>query len=590
MTIARFALPAALLLALIAVAGTSVALFSAHAPTFYGTALAPHSDALTSWLHGTLGFYFYDISHNSLLLRPLITVLYAGVLTMAELTGHWSLEIIPAAFTALYGAALVAVFPLLDTRGRLALLTLAGMTLVWRGALIAPLAPDSLNTDYPSFALTMAGLLLTLVPLAQDRPTTGARALILTGWVFLALSAVIRGPGLAFAPALLLIQFLVLRARLGGWRAALPDVLAAGAVFAAFFIADAALRATAGVGPQGLLAFYAFYADPGHTLTNDAYFRYVELKPGAAEVLGNYVAFLLSEEGWRTVRDAVWLRFAVDGATLLEVRFPWIMAGALAADLMLTATAAARGGGSPWRALLTPGLPVKLALTLAGLAAAVDFAAYAPALAPYVSPYVSPWSVVAALCGLTLVWSVATGRFMAAGFVLTYLLGTLFIVLTGTKEYTRIVHSFVLALYAAPLWVLLEPAGRLEWTTARRAAAGTAAGIFALTALAALGANFLLPTPMKSVYRSEARGRPAAMKLSEDPRLDRALYFSGRREVLYTRADGVPPGAVRSTVGFENPNGPIGVPEELDGLRAFNALFENPGRFAPPPQPETPPP
>lgn len=561
-----------LLLFGIAVAG--VPLFTAHAPTFYGTALAPHSDALTSWLHGTLGFYFYGTSHNILLLRPSISVLYSGILTLTGLGGGGWLGAIPVVFAGLYGLALVAVFPLLDTRGRLALLLLSGLALVARGALIGPLAPDSLNTDFPGFAFTLAGLLLALAPLAQARPTAGPRALMLTGWVFLGFAAAIRGPGMLFGPVLLLLLLLHARIRTGRWGGAVAVTAAAGLAFLAPLVGDSALRAAIGVDAQGLIAFYSFYSDPTHTLTNEAYFRFVALKPSALEVLRGYLGFLLSDEGRGVVWDAFLERLGIDGMTLRGIGFPRVMAVAWALDAALTLGAAWRAGTPPWRALLTPGRAVGLALVVIG------FLPTLAAVLPGLAPYATPTAVVLGLCLVTLAWAVPTGRAVPAAFALVYLLGVLFVVLTGTKYYSRVVHGFVLALYAAPLWVLLDPVGRLEWARAQRIWAGAGAGLFALGTLVLLVANVVLPTPMKALYRAEAMGRPAAIKLSEEPALDRALYFSGGREVLYTRADGLPVGALRSTVGFENPNGAIGAPEAIEGLRAFNALFENPGRFA----------
>ncbi|WP_298377035.1 hypothetical protein [Azospirillum sp.] len=560
---------------LLGLAVASVPAFTAHAPTFYGTALAPHSDALTSWLHGTLGFYFYGVSHNTLLLRPSISVMYSGILTLTGLGGGGWLGAIPVVFAGLYGVALVAVFPLLETRGRLALLLLSGLAFAARGALIGPLAPDSLNTDFPGFAFTMAGLLLVLVPLTEARPTVGPRALMLVGWVFLGFAAAIRGPGMLFGPALLLVLLAHARARFGGWRRAFGIVAAAGLAFLAPLLGDSVLRAAIGVDAQGLIAFYSFYSDPTHTLTNEAYFRFVALKPGALDVLRGYLGFVLSVEGRQVVWGAFVERLGIDGMTLLGIRFPLVLAGAWALDLVMTALSAGRSGMSPARALLTSAQPVKLALVLAGFAPTLA-ATFDPGLALLVTPA----AVVMLLCGLTLAWAVPTGRTVPTAFALVYLLGVLFVVLTGTKYYSRVVHGFVLALYAAPLWVLVDPAGRAEWGRGRQGVAAVGAGLFTLALLLVLSATFVLPTPMKALYRAEALGRPAAIKVSEDPILDRALYFSGGREVLYTRADGQPVGALRSTLGFENPNGVIGVPEEIDGLRAFNALFENPGRFA----------
>lgn len=556
----------ALFLVLLAVAGLSVTIFTAPSPSFYGTARAPHSDALTSWLSGTLGFYFDGVSHNALVVRPWIPVMFSSILT---LTG--SVGAMPLVFAGLYAAALLAVFPLLGGRGRLALTLLAGLLLATRDRLIAPLWPDTLNTDFPAFALTTAGLLLTLVPLgsAPAEPAGGRRengvapsvlAMMLVGWLFLGFAAAIRGPALLFGPALLALTLLRVRIGWGAWRPALTAAGLAGVAFALPLLGDGMLRAAVGSVSQGLVALYAFYTDPSHNLTNEAYFRFVAEQPGAAEVLRTYIAFLLSAEGRSAVLGIALERIGFDGDFLLATGFPALLAGAWLAGAALDAADPERG---PRRALLDP---AKLALLALALAAMIG------------APGLSPAGVALGLTAVTLLGGAARGRAVPAGFALVYLLGTLFVVLTGGKLLNRVVHSYVLALYAGPLWILLGDAPR-AWTLSRRRVAGVVAGAAGLTVLTLCAAGFLVPTAMKALYRSEVAGRNAAIKLSEDAALDRALYYSGAREILYTRADGVPVGTVRRFSAFENPNGLIGDPDQLDGLRGFNALFNTPGRF-----------
>lgn len=556
----------ALFLVLLAVAGLSVTAFTAPSPSFYGTARAPHSDALTSWLSGTLGFYFDGVSHNALVVRPWIPVMFSSILT---LTG--SVGAMPLVFAGLYAAALLAVFPLLGGRGRLALTLLAGLLLATRDRLIAPLWPDTLNTDFPAFALTTTGLLLTLVPLdsAPAEPVGGRRedgvappvlAMMLAGWLFLGFAAAIRGPALLFGPALLALTLLRVRIGWGAWRPALTAAGLAGVAFALPLLGDGMLRAAVGSVSQGLVALYAFYTDPSHNLTNEAYFRFVAEQPGPTEVLQTYIAFLLSAEGRSAVLGIALERIGFDGDFLLATGFPALLAGSWLAGAALDAADPERG---PRRALLDP---AKLALLALALAAMIG------------APGLSPAGVVLGLTAVTLLGGTARGWTVPAGFALVYLLGTLFVVLTGGKLLNRVVHSYVLALYAGPLWILLGDAPR-AWTAGRQRLAGAVAGAAGLAVLTLCAAGFLVPTAMKTLYRSEVAGRKAAIKLTEDTGLDRALYYSGAREILYTRADGVPVGTVRRFSAFENPNGPIGDPDQLDGLRGFNALFNTPGRF-----------
>jgi hypothetical protein len=57
--------------------------------------------------------------------------------------------------------------------------------------------------------------------------------------------------------------------------------------------------------------------------------------------------------------------------------------------------------------------------------------------------------------------------------------------------------------------------------------------------------NFLIPTVVKHTYLTEVYGRRAAIKISNDEWLDRSLYYTGRRALVYTRFDGTPVGSAR---------------------------------------------
>lgn len=588
----------ALFLLLLAAAGMGAAAFVAHAPSFYGTVRAPHSDALT-WLSGALGFYFYGESHNVLMLRPVIGVIFSSILTLAG-----SIAAVPKLFAGIYVAALAAAFALSGLRGRLALLALAILLWTGQGALIQPLHPDSQNTDFPSFAFTFSGLLLVAGVLGGRRTGRAGAAVLAAGFLLLGFAATIRGPMMVAGPVLLLLVLIwgILDARgaarerrsagasgesaggpaggqsVGGrwWGPAVATVAVCGAAFAMPVIGDSALRSALGLDAPGAIAFYSFYSDPTHTLTNDAYFRYVTLRPPTSEVMRDYVLFLLSAPGRQAVLDALLERVTMDGNVLREAGFARVLLAAFAVDLglrllaLLPVLSPAGDGRQPALRRLADAFPpagTSVRLAVAAIAAAVEAGVLGSA------------GAVLGLAGLALGWSLAAGRAATLAFGLAYLFGLLFLVLTGTKLYPRIAHTYVFALYAAVLWTLFDPPA-VAWDGLRRAMAAAVAGVAILTVLVLVGANGLVPTPMKTVYRTEVMGRSAAIKIAEDGRLDRSLYFSGNREILYTRADGLPVGTVRRYRSFSNPNGPAApVPETVEGQWTHNALFHNPGAF-----------
>jgi hypothetical protein len=530
-------------------------------PGFYGVARAPHSDALTSWLHGTLGFYFEGTSGNTLLLRPTVAVVYASILT---LTGD--IGAVPTVFIALLCLGLLTGFLLADRAGRWAL-TATAAAFWWSPPLtFLSTAPDSLNTDFPALACTVTGLLLALSPTGVRRGDDAARA---AGWLLLGWAAAVRGPMLAAAPALLCLQLLLLRRATGDGRSALIRTGLCAAAFLVPVIGDSALRAAVGaVGSQGLMAFYCFYADPAHTLTNETYFRYMELKPSAAEVIKNYLAFLISDAGLAAVRDMAAARLTTDAGFIRGLHVVWpVMAGF---TVGLIGRLFRRGAGVGIGALDVADMTVGAALI--GLLFAADLGRI-PA----------GWGLAAALA-TAMLWSAARGRTVPAGLAAAYLAGTAFLVLTGTAGYDRVSFTYFICAPAALLWAAWACGGAAETKTeapsaAHGATAGVAGGAVILAAVLATTADSLIMTPMKAAWRTEAAGRSAAIKISDAPALDRSLYYSGRGEILYTRRDEREIGAVVRYRRFDNPNGDIGDPDQLEGLRGFNALFHKPGAF-----------
>lgn len=537
----------------------ALALFAHHmagwGPSYYGTARAPHSDSLTSWVQGTLDFYFSGGSSAVLLFRPTVPVLYSSLLT-----AFGDLGAIPLFFIAAIAAAAALAFAMADLRGRLALLALLAALMVLDRSVLDLISINSLNTELPGFALGLAGLLLIGAGLARASEHGGAGAPFYPGWLLLGIVAAIRGTLLAAFPALLLFSWWILRRT----RAAHPGraVALAAAGFALPYAIDIVLQQAFGVRNPALMPLFAFYWDPTHTLTNDAYFAFTSQNPSGSEVLGRYLAFVFSPAGIGTIAEVLAHRLGRDGAFLGQVSF--------AAVASLTAV----GGVLPLAGRRSGAVPAVIAARLGALALV-----WALALAGG-GPHQAV--LMGTLMLLTLAVAVAWSLPFAGLFALGYLGGAIFLVLTGTAAYDRILSSFVFCPYAAVLWLLVEPGASGE-PSPEAPAPLMVERLGALAAAAAAAAlylvNPLVDTPLKRLYAERVAGRPMAMKVSQDAGLDRSLYYGGGTELLYTRADDRPIGTVRPLAAFANPTGQQGEGGQISGARLANALFENPGRF-----------
>lgn len=527
-------------------------------PNYYGTARAPNSDALGNWLYGALEFFFFKGFTNELLFRPHVGIFYASILAV-----FGSVSLVPAVFTGVLAGVVGLHAVIGGERVRLMLVGLVAYCVVQYRTALLPVWVDSLNTDFMAFVLTVSALLMMGMSLAAPVREGTTRALLYVSFLTTGVVAVIRGPLLLAGPVLWLL--FILRARLRGapWRHVLVDAIVAGGLFMAPVLLDGALLAKAGYTGSGMPTLYSVYADPTHELTTEAHLEYIARQPSNAEVVRNFLTFVLSPEGIR-VLGGQWLgRLSGDWRTVLVGPAGPAAAGLVIAGLVL-ALAVARGRPRRWTTsdgvLRQVGLGIVLALLVEHLLLGL----------------LPGWLSVLVVVAVAGVGGLLCGLSYAPVFAFAYALGTFFLALTGTAtSYERIYLTIQIALVGALLAIALEGRGedRRGW------ALGVYAGAVASLLACLYGANFLLDPPLRRTYLSEVAGQQAAIKISADQLLDRSVYFSGGRDVLFTRYDSAPIGSVVFYEAYENPTGKTGEPGRISGARVYNALFEHPGRF-----------
>jgi hypothetical protein len=551
------------LAALVLLLAALVQRLDAAAPGFFGTARAPHSDALGNWLYGALEFFFFKDFTNELLFRPQVGIFFSSILAISG-----DIAVVPALFTG----ALVAVFLLHAAvegpRARLIACGLLAHFVVNYDPVVAAAAVDSLNTDFMAMVFTLAGLLLVpaalrgfaVAPGAGGRGDAGARALLYTGFLMVGLAATLRGPMLIAGPVLVLL------AAADAWRRGVRtatialDSLAAALLVVLPVVADTMLIAGAGVSGSGMPTLYSVVADPAHRLSAETHFQYIDRHPTNAEVVRAYLAFVFSPEGagvllrhWqeRLAGDLAWVTAGPVGA---------VLTGLYAVVVLLPRRAA--------HSRPVPGLLRGARLAVLGLLA----------LGLAMPERLPDGLITAALLTVVAVAGLGSGHVYGPAFAATSAGGTLFLALTGTTGYARIIVTFQYALLGALLALALEgpepPGGR--W---RHRARGLAAAVPVAFVAVLYSANFILDPPLRQTYHSQVLGRSAAIKLSGDRQLDRCVYFTGSRDILFTRYDEVPVSSVVVYSRFENPTGLTGEPGRISGARLYNALFHQPGRF-----------
>ena len=472
----------------------------------FGTAWAPYSDALGPWLDGGLAFLF-GLPPPTYLYRPTVGLFWASIIGT---TGR--LEMIPMFFVAwLLGIFAAAIMLAGDPRVQKALIVALGLC-----ALIFPDAWHSLfisstAIDLPSLALTTSGVLLLL----WGRGPTACSALLM-GCACLGIAAALRGPMMLAGIVVIGVRVLLIE------RTPAKVIAAAAVLFLVPIAFDAALQRHFAVVNNGVTAMFCFYTDPSHTWSPACHVVYLARRPTNAQVLQEYLQFLLSAAGLSFVFDSMKWRISRDVAPLLAL-----------APLMLLVGAGLLASWTEKNLMRAPlSSPFVRALAVAALLTGLR-------------AFPATWNTFA-LCGFFLAAAAILRQWGTVMCLSGYLAGTLYLCLLGLQVHDRLQHSFSVCLYLGIGLLILESArpGATDsrgWFAAHAAPAAVALAILFLY----LG-NYVAPSQLSDTYRLQVRGRAGtAIKVGSDSRINRSLYYSGERHLFYTADDTLAIGGVR---------------------------------------------
>lgn len=515
----------------------------------YGTAWAPYSDALGPWLHGTVYYYFYNMP-LSYLYRPTVGIFNASILSI-----FGGIQWIPLFFEGWLVVSLAAIFLLADEGMRLVLTAWVMVTALAFKTLGEQLAPATLMIDFPSYILTICGLLLLTVSLKRkERSALG----IMGAFLLIGISATIRGPLMLAGPGLLVLSFFLLR---GQKRIGL--LCGAALLFFLPIFIDGFIQKQYNLTNNGFNNLYCFYSEPTHYWTSACFDRYIKEKPSHAEVLQQYAEFLFSPDGMKVLFETLQKRLELDFAFFVNEIYVETSAYIALISLMLVAS-----GGLQLRQKLLHCCSI---LMLGSWLWWLHYLTQHDTASIY-------------LAALALVAYLAVASFVTRAkhtpvMLTAYVLGLTFLGLLGLAvNFERLNLSFSFAIYLAPLLFLAESATRKLSDNEEFSRPSPA--LFALCnaaiVLALYSANGLVDTQAKRNFREKVDKHPAAIKITNDIRLDRSLYLSGLQALVYTQYDPAPFGTPIFYELKDQPN------------KCCNASFIDPFYFKQIPEPETP--
>lgn len=482
---------------------------------FYGTSWAPFSDALGPWLHGGINYYFLNAPMDYLY-RPTVGVFYAAILSAFE-----QVQLIPYFFEAWLVVLFAGLFFWTPVSMRAAMCAWAFLAWIGFDQQLKPLAPGSQMIDFPSFVFTFAGLILVARTMQREIPGMWQ---FLCGMLFLGIAATIRGPLLLGGPIILLTCFAKL------FRTSRMEIFLMGAAaLATPLLVDLAIQKQFGTMNNGVNNVYCFYSEPTHSWTPACFDRYKAGHFDDRDVLTNYYDYVKSPEGSTVVADFVKGRLKADLPSLLN-RNVLIAAGLLALMALLRFPWRTRWGGTEG------GLVLRIALA-AGFLAWFNANKDNPDL----------WIPVAVVFLISMaIFSLLFELYATRVMILSYICGLTFLSLLGLVYFERIAATFTFGLMMALFLFVSErgdeasTSGENIWSGEFFAFLNTCVIVFLY-----LG-NFVIHNPTKALYRDHVAGKAAAIKISEDPRIDRALYVTVEKmKPSYFHADGLPFGTVR---------------------------------------------
>jgi hypothetical protein len=245
---------------------------------YYGTANAPNSDALL-WLEGGIRFLF-GLQPMSHLYRPTVGLLWSSILTATGRTDFIPIFFIGWTFFIIVTTLFLSVDSALKKAITIWLVASAGcFSSTWATLNIA-----TINLDSAAFALTLTGTIFFL-----DGKYKNLELLyLIVGSLCLGVAAAIRGPMMLGA-----IPFILFR------LSQLSDKKLSSFVIAIFFwslpcILDIALQKHFSIINNGLENLFCVYSDQSHSWNALCAKEYETIQPSSIEVLQRYFQFIFS--------------------------------------------------------------------------------------------------------------------------------------------------------------------------------------------------------------------------------------------------------------------------------------------------------
>lgn len=486
----------------------------------FGTPGAPYTDALGPWVWGGI-CYLFRFPVPEILYRPSIGLFWGSIIAITE-----RIYTIPIWFGVWFFAGTASlIWSMRANRTGLAVaFWLCTANLVFEEGLTElNIITDAV--DFPAWVLTVLGTLFILCELTKERMHLLGLA---AGSALLGIAAAIRGPMMIGGPVILAAGVLSRK------RFSVVSVIVVTVAFTAPVVIDVGLQRYHHTVNNGVVSMYCAYSDPTGSWTPECHARYLSEHHTPKDVFIAYARTMLTVERAPQLWHMVANRVERDTRKLTSGNFLVIAIAALLIGCLIVVRGTASEslevhGSARLRSLAVP----LLTFLLISLASSLSGGA---------SEDLRSFIAVSLACALALL-AVLRHRWIEFGFITGYLAAVIFMVVLGLWAYERVSATFSFLVYLSAILLLIpdfSPAIAPSVSSLRLLTVGTLTMVVTLYT-----AVFWWPAELPKTFARDVQSRSAAMKLSDDASVNRALYINGDRNMFYTPFDGAPIGSVR---------------------------------------------
>lgn len=458
-------------------------------PNIFGTTQSPYSDALL-WLRGTL----HLLTDLPFKYRPTLNLFFSSLYSLTQ-----TLNIIPlfGIIFFLINCTLLFYFSLIQSKIYIFLVLL--FFTVFFSESIEPLNVGQFMIDFLPFGMTLFGTILVGTGLKTKKKSA---VVIMTGLMLIGIAVPLRGvPLLGGAIIVAIVSVALWHNCQRVWALMAP------CIFLSPLLLDICLQRYYGNMNSSIFSFFCFYHNPNHSYTTVGKRVLQSMGISDGEVLLTYFRYLFTPEGLQVFWNFI-DKLNRDVSSLITTsHYLSLFVMTFVLTLLLNLGIVRERG--------------KILLPFSKFIILSVFLFFLIAFSKIVGV------VLLIGCLLLLLFAIATQHYISGSLFAMYIGGLIFFALMGMPGEERVASCYSFGLPLGLLFLLFEDSSMVNFEKTRIVHLIVTVNVFFVVFLYT-GSSFL-PDPKVSKLSPGM-----VIKISDDPAINRSLYYDQKGQVFYT--------------------------------------------------------